>query len=100
MQLSEDQKSVWVYNPKVLLILILPLIVVVSGTWGRWRVRGNEVVGYNPVEIAKRSVVEQQENNGGEVVMDEDEFEVWGEKEGGKRKLIVAGFGSDTVRLL
>jgi hypothetical protein len=46
------------YNQRVLAILLLPLLAVVIGTWGRWRVGGKEhFVGYDPVEIARRGPV-------------------------------------------
>jgi hypothetical protein len=47
----------WVYNWKVLLALLAPVIASVLGMAGRCRVPGKDVnIGYNPVEIARRGL--------------------------------------------
>jgi hypothetical protein len=48
----------WVYDWKVLLVLLVPLIASVLGIFGRWKVTGKDInVGYDPVEIAGRGPV-------------------------------------------
>ncbi|KAH6986965.1 hypothetical protein EDB80DRAFT_690416 [Ilyonectria destructans] len=45
---------VYVYQPLVLLILLVPLLATILGSWTRWRVAGDTVkVGYDPVGIAR-----------------------------------------------
>ena len=49
---------VYVYDSRVLAILLVPFLATVLGTWGRWRVAVKDVlVGYDPVEIARRGPV-------------------------------------------
>lgn len=59
LEFSETSTTpVWVYDSKVLLVLIVPIVASLLGVWGRWRVTNKEVnVGYNPVEIARRGPV-------------------------------------------
>jgi hypothetical protein len=55
---TTDSLPVYVYDARVLAILLVPFLATVLGTWGRWRVTGNDVfVGYDPVEIARRGPV-------------------------------------------
>ncbi|KAK0728934.1 hypothetical protein B0T21DRAFT_369979 [Apiosordaria backusii] len=46
---------VYAYNPMVLLVLVVPLVATILGTWGRWRVGSIEdgVIGYDPIAIAR-----------------------------------------------
>ncbi|KFY73291.1 hypothetical protein V499_06633 [Pseudogymnoascus sp. VKM F-103] len=49
----------YVYNQLVLLILLVPFLGSLLGTWGRWVVGSNdEVLGYDPAAIANRGPVE------------------------------------------
>jgi hypothetical protein len=51
---------IYVYDRWVLAILLLPLIATILGTWGRWRITGQDIfVGYDPVEIARRGPVDE-----------------------------------------
>ncbi len=73
----------YTYEPRVLAILLVPLIATLLGTWGRWRVEGDDVVlGYNPVKIAMRGPVEgaAQGSSGEEDAVDEKEVMIYKEK--------------------
>ncbi|PKS12310.1 hypothetical protein jhhlp_001610 [Lomentospora prolificans] len=49
---------VYVYNKLMLLILLVPLVATIAGSWGRWAVGSDEdVIGYNPLAIASRGPV-------------------------------------------
>lgn len=49
----------YVYNELVLLILLVPFLASVMGTWGRWTIGSDDdVPGYDPVAIATRGPVE------------------------------------------
>jgi hypothetical protein len=55
-----SRTSIYTYDPRVLLILLAPVLATVLSVClgGRWRVGGaEEVVGYDPIEIAKRGPV-------------------------------------------
>jgi hypothetical protein len=55
-----SSNPIYVYDRRVLAILLLPLIATILGTWGRWRITGNDIfVGYDPVEIARRGPVDE-----------------------------------------
>jgi hypothetical protein len=55
-----SSKPIYVYDRRVLAILLLPLMATVFGTWGRWRITGEDIfVGYDPVEIARRGPVDE-----------------------------------------
>lgn len=82
--------SIWVYDATALAILLVPFIATVLGLWGRWRVGDDKtVIGYNPVEIARRGLVQglsgfaardvspQADQNREEV----EKLQVWGLKE-------------------
>lgn len=64
---SSDRTQVWAYDKAVLAILLVPLLATVMALWGRWRVEGREVcVGYDPVEIAARGLVQEEPVSAGE----------------------------------
>ncbi|KAG8411743.1 hypothetical protein J3458_015328 [Metarhizium acridum] len=49
----------YVYNQLVLLILLVPLLASMTGTWRRWKAGSDDdVLGYDPVAIATRGPVE------------------------------------------
>lgn len=51
--------SIWVYDPTALAILLVPSIATVLELWGRWRVGDDKtIIGYNPIEIARRGLVQ------------------------------------------
>lgn len=83
MEAEEDR---YVYEEMVLLVLLVPLVATLLGAWGRWRVGGEEVVvGYSPVEMARRGPVVGLPT--GEVLVEEQKREfgrwkVWGLREG------------------
>lgn len=83
-----NSRSKYLYDSRVLLILLVPLCTTILGCWGRWRVgSAEEVVGYDPVEVARRGPVVGLDGRivGIEQVEDKeviDEMELWGEKEG------------------
>lgn len=50
------QVNIWSYDPKVLFILIQPLIATILVLATRWKIFEDDVViGYNPVAIAQRA---------------------------------------------
>jgi hypothetical protein len=50
----ETPRMVYVYDAKVLLVLVLPLLATILGVWKRWQVLGPELMlGYDPVKIAR-----------------------------------------------
>jgi hypothetical protein len=54
-----EATRVYVYNRMVLLILLVPLLATLLGTWGRWAVGSDDdVLGYDPVAIATRGPVD------------------------------------------
>jgi hypothetical protein len=54
----ESRTPIYVYNPKVLAVLLVPLIATILAAWGRWRIGDDSVVvGYDPIEIARRGPV-------------------------------------------
>ncbi|KAH7375196.1 hypothetical protein B0T11DRAFT_308823 [Plectosphaerella cucumerina] len=54
-----EATRVYVYNHMVLLILLVPLLATLLGTWGRWAVGSDDdVLGYDPVAIATRGPVD------------------------------------------
>lgn len=56
---TDTRAPVWVYNKKVLAILVVPLLATLLSLWGRCAVGDDEtVIGYNPVGIAMRGPVE------------------------------------------
>ncbi|KAJ3526223.1 hypothetical protein NM208_g11295 [Fusarium decemcellulare] len=51
---TRSDTRVYVYDARVLLILLVPLFATLLGCWGRWKVAGEDVVvGYDPVGIAR-----------------------------------------------
>jgi hypothetical protein len=55
---TTTSKPIWVYDRAVLAILLLPLLAMLLGTFGRWRITGKDIlVGYDPVRIARRGSV-------------------------------------------
>ena len=76
-------RNQYIYEARVLAILLVPLMATLLGTWGRWRVEGDEVVlGYNPVKIAMRGPVEgaPQGSSGTEDDVDEKQVMIYKEK--------------------
>ncbi|KAK0750260.1 hypothetical protein B0T18DRAFT_389712 [Schizothecium vesticola] len=66
---------VYVYDRRVLSILLIPVIATVMSAWGRLRVGSDEVVrGYDPVAIAQLGPVEGMPL-GGEVQIEKGEVE-------------------------
>lgn len=56
---TREVTRVYVYNRLVLLILLVPLLATLLGTWRRWRVGSDDdVLGYDPVAIATRGPVD------------------------------------------
>ncbi|KAH6687767.1 hypothetical protein F5X68DRAFT_221971 [Plectosphaerella plurivora] len=56
---TREATRVYVYNRLVLLILLVPLLATLLGTWGRWTVGSDDdVLGYDPVAIATRGPVD------------------------------------------
>lgn len=54
----QSDTRMYVYNKLVLLILLVPLIATIAGTWGRWMVGSDDdVLGYSPLAIASRGPV-------------------------------------------
>ncbi|KAM5345754.1 hypothetical protein ACJ41O_011615 [Fusarium nematophilum] len=52
--IRRSEARVYVYDARVLLILLVPCVATVLGCWGRWKVAGEDVVvGYDPVGIAR-----------------------------------------------
>ena len=59
---SETNVAMWHYNAKVLAILVVPLLATLLVMWRRWSVGDDEIViGYLPVDIAKKGPVEPAE---------------------------------------
>lgn len=55
---TTNNTPVYIFDLKVLIILPVPLLATVLGTFGRWRMAGNDIyIGYDPVEIARRGPV-------------------------------------------
>ncbi|KAG7411033.1 hypothetical protein ACKAV7_010789 [Fusarium commune] len=49
----------YVYDERVLAILLVPFLATILGTWGRWKVEGTgQVIGYDPVAIAERGPIQ------------------------------------------
>lgn len=74
--------SYYVYDAKVLFILIAPLLGTILGLWGRLWVGGKEVVGYDVVGIARMGPVQGIERKSGwgydfEREQEIDEMGVW-----------------------
>ena len=66
---------VYVYDRRVLSILLIPVIATVMSAWGRLRVGSDEVVrGYDPVAIAQLGPVEGL-SLGGEVQVEKSKVE-------------------------
>jgi hypothetical protein len=50
----ETPRNVYVYDRRVLFILLVPFLAMVLGIWGRWYVQGDDMMlGYDPVKIAR-----------------------------------------------
>ncbi|KAF3935248.1 hypothetical protein ABW19_dt0202693 [Dactylella cylindrospora] len=50
----ETRTPIYIYNQKVLLVLLVPLVATILGVWGRWYVLGDDMMpGYDPVRIAR-----------------------------------------------
>jgi hypothetical protein len=76
----ETTRSVYVYQKKVLAVLLLPLLATFLGTWGRWKVgNSKQIVGYDPVEIARLGPVRGLSDRAVGKVVDkkQDEKLVW-----------------------
>lgn len=79
-----DEKPIYVYDPKVLLILLIPILATILGLIGRCHlaIDGDLVPGYDPVEIARRGPVaglspsNPDEDPAQKEVI--DRFEIWG----------------------
>ncbi|KAH7142138.1 hypothetical protein EDB81DRAFT_869889 [Dactylonectria macrodidyma] len=55
----------YAYDRHVLAVLLVPFIATILGTWGRWKVEGQEkIAGYDPVGIARRGPVKGLHNYG------------------------------------
>ncbi|KAM0330859.1 hypothetical protein ACHAQA_003814 [Verticillium albo-atrum] len=71
----------YVYEPIVLLILLVPLLATILGTWARWRVAGDNVtVGYDPIGIARLGPVDGLTHGpagSGQYKKQEDSSKVW-----------------------
>ncbi|KAL3420928.1 hypothetical protein PVAG01_07373 [Phlyctema vagabunda] len=81
---------IYVYDKKVLLILLAPLLATLLGCWGRWWIGGREVIGYDVVEIARMGPVGGLE---GKVAEDMNEIEnkkVWAVNTGEGKKLLAS----------
>ncbi|PMD33443.1 hypothetical protein L207DRAFT_589807 [Hyaloscypha variabilis F] len=53
-----DNTPVYLFDQKVLLILLVPMLAVLLGTVGRYEIEGHDIcVGYDPVEIARRGPI-------------------------------------------
>jgi hypothetical protein len=80
---QEVLRSVYDYDARVLIILLVPLLATFLGLWGRLKVGGDDVViGYDPVEIASRGPVIGL--SGGRKGEDRDRIgglQVWGWRE-------------------
>ncbi|KAF4465786.1 hypothetical protein FALBO_7360 [Fusarium albosuccineum] len=79
---ARSDTRVYVYDPKVLLILLVPLFATLLGCWGRWKVAGEDVVvGYDPVGIARLGPVTGLSSGSAPadkaVREGEDAFRVW-----------------------
>ncbi|KAL2885881.1 hypothetical protein HOO65_070343 [Ceratocystis lukuohia] len=69
------------YDKVVLLILVVPFIATILGTWNRWRVESNVItIGYDPLGIARIGPVEGLAHGSiitGEQREMEDKLKVW-----------------------
>ena len=73
---QQTRTQIYVYDRNVLYVLILPFLALLLGVWGRWRVGSEEeVVGYDPVEIASRGPVVGLPRGGKGKV---EQYVVWG----------------------
>ncbi|KAF4437107.1 hypothetical protein F53441_13131 [Fusarium austroafricanum] len=62
----------YVYDERVLAILLVPFLATILGTWGRWKVGGTEqVIGYDPVAIAERGPIQGLPEDASREDMDE-----------------------------
>lgn len=53
---TTQEIDIWIYDKRVMLILVLPLLAAILVSCKCWRVKGNNVViGYDPLEIAHRA---------------------------------------------
>ncbi|ETN41251.1 uncharacterized protein HMPREF1541_03186 [Cyphellophora europaea CBS 101466] len=96
------EEDLYVYQPKVLLVLVVPLLATLLGVWNRWSVGDEDrVVGYNPVEIARRGPVGGLPQ--GEILNEKRKAEfakwkVWGAREEGSESVAVGYMAArDTV---
>lgn len=85
---------VYVYDRRVLLVLLAPIVATALGAWGRWRVGSDEIVkGYDPVAAAQLGPVEGLHDLGGSVIRMEkggaEQLLVRGQGEGKSAKLVV-----------
>jgi len=55
---TREPLTKYVYDKRVVAILLVPFFASILGTWGKWRVEGTEqVIGYDPVAIAERGPI-------------------------------------------
>lgn len=79
------EESLYVYEPKVLLVLLIPLAATLLGVWGRWSVGDEDtVLAYSPIEIARRGPVRGLPQ--GEILAEAErermrKWRVWGVRE-------------------
>jgi hypothetical protein len=92
---------VYVYDRRVLSILLIPVIAMVMSAWGRLRVGSDEVVReYDPVAIAQLEPVEELPL-GGEVKIDKGEVKglvLRGQGAGEYVKLVVGRQGKELLK--
>lgn len=70
----ETYRVKYVYNPKYLLCLIIPLFAIIAGGWNRWWINNGEVsLGYDPIKIARHGPVDGLE---GKQTLEEEFFVV------------------------
>lgn len=93
---TTERVQSWGYDPTVLAVLCVPLLATFLGLIGRMKVGSDDdVVGYDPVEIARRGPVmrRRMDMGGEEEVLDydsdgKDEMEVWSVKRGEEKRRV------------
>ena len=93
--ITEAGRFIYVYNPKMLLMLLLPLIATFIGCWGRLWVGGSEVPGCDIVRIAKMGPVAGLEHKESSEMEDLDDVQTRCVDEGSGRMLVVSRSGAD-----
>jgi len=86
----EAGRFVYVYDARVLIILLAPFLATILGCWGRWWVGGMDVIGYDVVRIARMGPVTGLESKETELE-DIDDVKITCVDEGLGKRLVTNG---------